>query len=142
MFEWKLKPKYKNQIQEIESWSKSGKYIQYSTWWKEGGAIICTLTDQQPNVDIDNKDKDGLEPTRLDDGESVVDVNYIDFLGGYRTEWSALSPEVTQEELNEVELAWDEEGFDGLANLGWDHEDTTVRFHGDLILERIGEMTA
>ena len=46
---------------------------------------------------------------------------------------------VTEEELQEVIDAWEEDWSEGVENLGWELDDTEVYFHGELSLEQVVE---
>ena len=133
---WTLMPAYKKSIQEIEFWTKDGKVIQYSVWWRGGNVILNTATDETPNIDLENADEDVYS---LADGEIILDVEMDSFWDGDSTEWSAVSPDVTEEELQEVIDAWEEDWSEGVENLGWELDDTEVYFHGELSLEQVVE---
>lgn len=136
---WALAPAYKKSIEEVEFWTKDGKVIQYSVWWRGGNVNLTTATDEAPEIDLENDDADGLDVYSLADGETILDVEMDSFWDGDSTEWLAVSPDVTEEELQEVIDAWEEEWSEGVENLGWELDDTEVYFHGKLTLERINE---
>jgi len=99
---WTLMPVYKKSIQEVEFWTKDGKVIQYSVWWRGGSVTLTTATDAAPEIDLDNDDIDGLDVYGLVDGEHILDVEMDGFWDGDSSEWLATSPGVTEEELQEV----------------------------------------
>lgn len=137
MAKWNLMPKYKKSIQEIEFWTKDGKVIQYSVWWRGGNVILNTPTDEAPEIDLVNADSDGLDVYSLADGEHILDVEMDSFYDGDSTEWLAVSPDVTEEELQEVIDAWEEEWSEGVENLGWELDDNEVYFHSELEIEKV-----
>lgn len=137
MAKWNLMPKYKKSIQEIEFWTKDGKVIQYSVWWRGGNVILNTATDEAPEIDLENADDEGLDVYSLADGEIILDVEMDSFWDGDSTEWLAVSPDVTEEELEEVRLAWEEDFSEAVENLGWELDDNEVYFHGELELEKV-----
>ena len=139
MARWNLAPKYKKSIQEVEFWTKDGKVIQYSVWWRGGNVILTTATDEAPEIDLENADEDGLDVYSLADGEIILDVEMDSFYDGDSTEWLAVSPDVTEEELQEVIDAWEEDWSEGVENLDWEQDDNEVYFHGELTLERVVE---
>lgn len=139
MARWNLAPKYKKSIQEIEFWTKDGNVIQYSVWWRGGNVILTTATDEAPDIDLENDDIDGLDVYSLVDGEIILDVEMDGFWDGDSSEWLATSPGVTEEELQEVIDAWEEDWSEGVENLGWEQDDNEVYFHGELTLERVTE---
>ena len=134
---WTLMPVNKKSIQEVEFWTKDGKVIQYSVWWRGGSVTLTTTTDAAPEIDLDNDDIDGLDVYSLADGEIILDVEMDSFWDGDSSEWLANSPDVTEEELQEVIDAWEEDFSEGVENLGWEQDDTEVYFHGELSLERL-----
>jgi hypothetical protein len=69
----------------------------------------------------------------------ILDVEMDSFWDGDSTEWVAVSPDVTEEELQEVIDAWEEDFSEGVENLGWEQDDNEVYFHGELTLERVVE---
>lgn len=135
MFQWKMAPKNKKSVRESEFWSKSGETIQYSHWWSSGSITLFTATNNPPQIDLQNAGEDGLCVTELEDGETILEVEVDDFLGGVGEEWFALSEDVTEDELNTVRLAWDDEWSEGVEKLGWCQEHAEVRFYGELVLE-------
>lgn len=140
MAKWNLMPAYKKSIQEIEFWTKDGKVIQYSVWWRGGNVILNTATDEQPDIDLENADDEGLDVYSLADGEIILDIEMDSFWDGDSTEWLASSPDVTEEELEEVRQAWEEDFSEGVENLGWELDDNEVYFYGELhIEERVEE---
>jgi hypothetical protein len=139
MTEWKLMPKYKKNIQEVEFWTKDNKTIQYSLWWRGGVVTITTATDEMPDIDLVNDDEDGLSVYDLVDDETILEVNVDSFWDGDNSEWFAVSDNVTEEELDAVRAAWDEDWGVGLENLGWVQESSEVYFHGELELEKVEE---
>lgn len=139
MAKWNLMPKFKKNIQEIEFWTKDDKVIQYIVWWSGGNVILNTATDEAPEIDLVNVNTDGLKVYSLADGEIILDVERDGFYDGDSTEWLAFSPDVTEEELQEVIDAWEEDWSDGVENLGWELDDTEVYFHGELEIEKVEE---
>ena len=139
MAKWNLMPKFKKNIQEITFWSKDGKIIQYSLWWRSGNVILTTATDEKPDIDLENADDEGLSVYDLIDGETILEVDLDSFWDGDNSEWLATSPDVTEEELQEVIDAWDEDWSEGVDNLGWKQEDTEIRFYGELKIEKVEE---
>ena len=137
MARWNLAPKYKKSIQEIEFWTKDGNVIQYSVWWRGGNVILTTATDEAPEIDLENDDIDGLDVYSLVDGEIILDVEMDGFWDGDSSEWLATSPGVTEEELQEVRDAWEEDFSEGVENLGWELDDNEVYFHGELEIEKV-----
>jgi len=136
---WTLAPAYKKSIQEIEFWTKDGKVIQYSVWWRGGNVNLTTATDEAPEIDLENSDDGGLDVYSLADGEIILDVEMDSFWDGDSTEWLAVSPDVTEEELQEVIDAWEEDWCAAVEELGWQQDDNEVYFHGELELKKVEE---
>lgn len=131
MATWKLSNYYKKNAVERQYWRKDGKLIireegyRWGTWYCE--------SDERPDVDL--KNDDGWEPysddvewemDSMDDG-CWVDITYPD--------------DMSEEEREEWETAWDEDGFEGLEELGWTNDDTDLILYGplQLINEDTGE---
>lgn len=139
MTKWTLMPKYKKSIQEVEFWTKDGKVIQYSLWWRGGSVTLTTATDEVPDIDLANEDEDGLSVYDLVDDETILEVETDSFWDGDNSEWFATSSDVTEEELEEVRQAWEEDWSEGVENLGWEQESSEVYFHGELEIEKVEE---
>jgi hypothetical protein len=139
MTKWTLMPKYKKNIQEVEFWTKDDKTIQYSTWWRGGNVVITTPTDEIPDIDLMNEDEDGLSVYDLVDDETILEVEVDSFWDGDNSEWLSTSSDVTEEELEAVRQAWEEDWSEGVENLGWEQESGELYFHGELEIEKVEE---
>ena len=58
-----------------------------------------------------------------------------EFLDGVAGDFS-FSDNITKEEQDELRALIDEQGFDSLEQLGWEHDDTEVLFYGELNIEK------
>jgi hypothetical protein len=58
-----------------------------------------------------------------------------EFLDGVAGNFS-FSDNITKEEQDELRALIDEQGFDSLEQLGWEHDDTEVLFYGELNIEK------
>jgi hypothetical protein len=58
-----------------------------------------------------------------------------EFLDGVAGDFS-FSANITKEEQDELRALIDEQGFDSLEQLGWEHDDTEVLFYGELNIEK------
>jgi hypothetical protein len=128
----------KKNVIEVETWYHSEKdiYIQAETGWRFSKYTL----EVDEDFDIDQIDKENehgfcVSEYHVEDMESSdsfsFDFNYA----------VSQSKELTEEQeesiLEEVLNLWEEDGWWGLENAGWEHEDTEVWIYGPLIIEEV-----
>lgn len=122
---YKISTIEKKSITQREIWIKDGRQAVYEIGWRWGYVTI-------PNEpDLSNYDpSEGIDPYELGD---IEDQEFID---GCWSEWE-YPDDMTEEEQEEFDTAYDEEGDEGIMNLGWQIDDTEYRFTGPLEVEEI-----
>lgn len=126
MATWVLTTKTKKNAVEKQFWYKDGRVIIREEGYR-WGKFYCE-SDERPDVDLDNPD--GYE---LGDSEYDWELDSLD--DGCWAEWT-YPDDMTEEEQEEFEAAWDEDFFEGLEALGWSNNDTEYWFYGELELEQ------
>lgn len=132
---WTLMPVNKKSIEEVMYWEKDGKTVFFRQGWRGGSVTVTTADDNPPEIDLDS---DELSVYDLYD-DHIVDVELDSFWDGCWGEWDWAVSSLTEEEQQEIEEAWDDNGYEGVEDLGWNQTDTEVYFYGELSLERINE---
>jgi hypothetical protein len=132
---WTLMPVNKKSIEEVMYWEKDGKTVFFRQGWRGGSVTVTTADDKAPEIDLDS---DELSVYDLYD-DHIVDVELDSFWDGCWGEWDWAVSGLTEEEQQEIEEAWDDNGYEGVEDLGWNQTDTEVYFYGELSLERINE---
>jgi hypothetical protein len=126
MTTWVLTTKTKKNAVEKQFWYKDGRVIIREEGYR-WGKFYCE-SDERPDVDLANPDGYELGGTEYDwELESLDDGCWAD--------WT-YPDDMTEEEQEEFEAAWDEDFFEGLEALGWSNDDTEYWFYGELELEQ------
>jgi hypothetical protein len=126
MTTWVLTTKTKKNAVEKQFWYKDGRVIIREEGYR-WGKFYCE-SDERPDVDLANPDGYELGGTEYDwELESLDDGCWAD--------WT-YPDDMTEEEQEEFEAAWDEDLFEGLEALGWSNDDTEYWFYGELELEQ------
>ena len=133
---WTLMPVNKKSIEEVMYWEKDGKTIFFRQGWRGGSVTITTADDNAPEIDLDGNDE--LSVYDLYD-DHIVDVELDSFWDGCWSEWDWAVSDLTEEEQQQIQDAWDDDGYEAVEDLGWEQTDTEVFFYGELSLERINE---
>mgnify|MGYP000013396725 CR=1 FL=1 len=131
MATWKLSPQYKKSAVEKMFFYKDGKCItieqgfRWATFKMESD--ICPLSTDELKND-DGYDLDG-------------DWEMWDMMDGCWIDIQA-EDDVPQDELEEFEISWEEDSYEGVESLGWSNDDTEYYYHGPLELtnEDTGEV--
>lgn len=100
--------------------------VDLEQWWRWGYVIVDENADE---IDVSNPD--GLIVTDL----SINDQSFDDGVSLY----FYFSQNMTDELKKEVEELWDDEGYWGLEEAGWEMIDTETVFHGPLEVENLGD---
>lgn len=122
---WNISTVEKKSVTQREIWVKDGREAVYEIGWRWGTVTV-------PNKpDLSNYDPVvGIDPF------SEWDVEDHSFHDGCWSDWE-YPDDMTDEEREEFETAYDEEGDDGIYALGWQIEDTEYHFSGELSVEEI-----
>lgn len=122
---YKISTIEKKSVTQREIWVKGDQQAVYEIGWRWGYVIVPDkpdLSDYDPTV--------GIDPYEFGD---VEDHEYVD---GCWSEWE-YPDDMTEEEQEAFDTAYDEEGDDGIMALGWQIEDTEYHFRGELEVEEI-----
>lgn len=133
---WTLMPANKKSIEEITFWEKDGRTIVYRQGWRGGSVTVTTADDNPPEIDLE--DNDELNVLELVD-DHIVDVEIESFWDGCWGDWDWNEQGLSDEEIEEIEAAWEEDGYNGVEDLGWNINETATWFYGELVLERVTE---
>lgn len=129
MARYKLSTNEKKSVVEFETWrnSETGQQFIIENGWRWGNWYF--ESDTEPNINLDAGD--GVDPFSL--GYDIDDHDYDDGC------WVFFQfPEGFDTELAEkIEAAYEEDSFDGLSQLGFEHWDTDVSVSGELLLEKV-----
>ena len=124
MATWILKTQHKKSAIEKQHWYKDGKEIIRTEGYR-WGTFYCE-SDEQPEIDLVNPD--GYE-IGSDDYEWELEA--LD--DGCYAEWD-WPEDMTEEQQDAIMDAWNEDYFEGLADLGWSCDDTDYILEGPLEL--------
>jgi len=133
---WTLMPANKKSIEEVVYWEKDGKTIFFRQGWRSGSVTITTADDSPPNIDLDGNEE--LSVFDLYD-DHVLDVELDSFWDGVWGEWDWNDEDLSDDEKEEIEDAWNENSYEGVEDLGWIQSETDTFFYGELTLEPVTE---
>lgn len=102
--------------------------VDMENTWRWGYAIVSG----EDLTEDDLKQEGGLEIT----GWEVDDQNYDDGVAL----WFNYSDNVTDEMKEEFERLWDDDGYSGVEENGWDLVDVETWFYGPLDIELVEEV--
>ena len=124
MATWTIKTLHKKNAVEKQFWYKDGiTIIRYEGYrW---GIFTCD-SDEQPVIDV--KNEEGLN---LSDSDYDWELESLD--DGCWAEWE-FPDDMSEEEQEEIENAWEEDFFEGMEELGWSNDDTEYILNGPLEL--------
>lgn len=114
----------KKNIEERMYWAKNGQIICRIEWYRWG--TWYTESDTKPEIDLDN-------PHGYEIYTSDVEWELDDMIDGVAVWWE-WPDEMDEDERSRIEELFNEEGFSGLEEHGWDHSDTERFLHGPLEL--------
>jgi hypothetical protein len=125
MATWVLTTKTKKNAVEKQFWYKDGRVIIREEGYR-WGKFYCE-SDERPDVDLANPD--GYE---LGDSEYDWELDNLD--DGCWADWT-FPDDMSEEEQEEIQEAWEEDFMAGMEALGWSNDDTEYWFYGELELE-------
>ena len=123
---YKVSTVEKKNVVEKESFTKDGKFAIIKQGYRWG----YFTTDEKPD----------LENYNPEEGLMIYDYNVEDhsFDDGCWIEFE-YDDELTEEEQEEFENAFNEGWYEGVEGLGWEQDEGEVWFHGDLEVEEVIE---
>ena len=122
---YKISTIEKKSVTQREIWTKDGREAVYEIGWRWGYVIVNEkpdLSNYDPVVGIDPWNEWDVEDHSLDDG-CWAEWEYPD--------------DMTEEEQEEFDDAYNEDYDDGIMALGWEQDDTLYRFTGELEVEEV-----
>jgi len=126
MATWVLTTKTKKNAVEKQFWYKDGKVIIREEGYR-WGKFYCE-SDERPDVDLANPDGYELGGTDYD-----WELDNLD--DGCWADWT-FPDDMSEEEQEEIQEAWEEDFYEGMEAKGWSNDDTEYWFYGDLELEQ------
>jgi hypothetical protein len=124
MATWTIKTLHKKNAVEKQFWYKDGKVIIREEGYRWG--IFTCDSDEQPVIDV--KNEEGLN---LSDSDYDWELESLD--DGCWAEWE-FPDDMSEEEQEKIENAWEEDFFEGMEELGWSNDDTEYILNGPLEL--------
>lgn len=124
MATWELSTDYKKNAIERSFWYKDGVTIVHEEGYRWGK--FTTESDEKPDIDLHNED--GYEI-----GEDENDWELYSMDDGCWADWE-FPDDMSDEEREKIENAWDDDFYEGVEELGWSQDDTEYHLHGPLRL--------
>lgn len=121
---WKITNLHKKSAVERQFWIKDGKTIIREEGFRWG--IWSCESDEQPDIDLDNPDGYEVMCTDYDwEMEEMMDGSWAE---------TTFPDDMSEEEQEEWETAWDEDSYDGVEELGWVCDETEHWIYGPIQL--------
>jgi hypothetical protein len=125
---WKLSPQHKKSAVEKMFFYNGSKAIIVEQGWRWG--TFTVESDERPLTDSELVNEDGYELGCIDNDESWELSEMTD---GCWLDIDALR-NATEEDVTAFEQAWEQDGYDGVGELGWSNDDTEYYYLGPLEL--------
>jgi hypothetical protein len=125
---WKLSPQHKKSAVEKMFFYNGSKAIIVEQGWRWG--TFTVESDERPLTDSELVNEDGYELGCIDNDESWELSEMTD---GCWLDIDALR-DTTEEDVTAFEQAWEQDGYDGVEELGWSNDDTEYYYLGPLEL--------
>ena len=133
---WKLSPQNKKSAVEQMFFYNGSKAIIVEQGWRWG--TFTVESNERPLTDLELVNAEGYELGCIDNDESwelseMTDGCWLDVTAGCNA---------TEEDVAAFEQAWEEDGYDGVEELGWSNDNTEYSYYGPLELtnEDTGEV--
>ena len=130
MATWKISNQEKKSVIETEIWrnSKTDQTVTIETGWRWGEWFV--ESDTEPKIDLLNES--GCDPYAFE-GYDVIDQNLDD---GCWVEIS-FSKNIDEALQQKIDSGWEDDGYFGLEQLGFEHYDTDTEIQGPLLIEKV-----
>lgn len=137
MATWSLSPQYKKSAVEKMFFYKDGKMISVEQGFRWATFKVDSV--ERPLTDEELKNEDGYELGCIDNDECW---EMCDMTDGCWIDIQSENSKTTPEDIEAFEAAWNEDGFSGIEELGWNNDDTEYYYYGPLELtnEDTGEV--
>lgn len=124
MATWKITNYHKKNAVERQYWTKDGKVIIREEGFRWG--VWYCESDERPDIDLSNPDGYEVFGTDYDwELDSMDDGCWGDI---------TFPDDMSEEEREEWEAAWDENYYEGVEELGWINDDTEHWIFGPIEL--------
>ena len=121
---WKVTNLHKKSAVERQFWVKDGKTIIREEGFRWG--VWSCESDEQPDIDLDNPEGYELMCTDCDwEMEEMMDGSWAE---------TTFPDDMSEEEQEEWEAAWEEDSYDGVEALGWSCDETEHWIYGPIQL--------
>ena len=115
---WKLSPQNKKSAVEQMFFYNDGKVIIVEQGWRWG--TFTVESDERPLTDSELVNAEGYELGCIDNDEcwdlyEMTDGCWLDVTAGRNA---------AEEDVAAFEQAWEDDGYDGVEELGWSNDDT------------------
>ena len=125
---WKLSPQHKKSAVEKMFFYNGSKAIIVEQGWRWG--TFTVESNERPLTDLELVNEDGYELGCIDNDEcwdlyEMTDGCWLNIDAGRAA---------TEGDVTAFEKAWEEDGYDGVEELGWSNDDTEYYYHGPLEL--------
>jgi hypothetical protein len=137
MATWNLSPQYKKSAVEKMFFFKDGKCITIEQGFR--WANFKVESDERPLTDEELKNENGYELSCIDNDECW---EMWDMTDGCWLDIEVHSGDVSEEEQQAFEEAWEEDSYCGVEELGWSQDECEYYYYGPLELtnEDTGEV--
>lgn len=122
---WKISTNEKKNVRETETFSKDGNTITHTTSFRWGWVVVG----EDPEIEEPEKN-DSLVVTDFD----IEDQCYEDSCW---EEWDFGS--LSEDEIGLFLQQWEDDWYEGLGAIGWQHTDTEIVFAGPLEIEQLDD---
>lgn len=129
MATWNLSPQYKKSAVEKMFFYKDGMIISIEQGFR--WANFTVESDERPLTDEELKNEDGYELGCIDNDECW---EMQDMTDGCWLDITRENDKVTDDEFEKFEAAWEEDGYNGVEDIGWSNDDTEYFYFGPLCL--------
>ena len=125
---WKLSPQNKKSAVEQMFFYNDNMVIIVEQGWRWG--TFTVESDERPLTDSELVNAEGYELGCIDNDEcwelsEMTDGCWLDVTAGRNA---------TEQDVAAFEQAWEEDGYDGVEELGWSNDDTEYYYYGPLEL--------
>ena len=132
MIMWKVSPRYKKSVIDVEIFRKGDNEITMETGWRWGHVVLLVPQGVDLLAELKPEDNNRIQIDGL--GYDILDREFDD---GCWEEWDLDA--MDEDEVEAFQEAWDEDSHEGIENLGWEGWDSELFFDGPLDVENIGE---
>lgn len=132
LIQWKVSTRYKKSVIDVEIFRKGDKEISMETGWRWGHVVLHVPEGVDLIAEINPEKNERLQVDGME-----YDVYDREMDDGCWEDWNY--GDLDEEEIEQIQEAWDEDSHEGLENLGWESWDSELYFDGPLDVENLGE---